>query len=697
MKLAVFTPLNPARSGISDYSESLLPEIAKHLDVTVFIDDGYQANGFPVETGIRVLNHREYRPADFDETLYQFGNNPFHVYVYDAALRHAAQGRPGVTLLHEANLHHLIAAATITRDDWDGYLREAEYDGGPTALAFAERVRRLEVGPDYDGVAMNRRVIEASKAVIVHSDYMLRQVRAVDERAIVGRIPHGAWIPEVNRNQFRHKLGVEDTHTLIGVFGFLKPYKRIKESLEAMRRLVRVEPRARMILVGEEHPDLPVRRMVADFGLGEHVRVLGYTPIEDFVQYLGACDICLNLRYPTVGETSGTLLRALGLGRAVIVSDLGAFADLPDEICLKVPVGPGEVDLIFEYLNLLVSRPDARRALGERARMHVAVQCSWAAVGERFADFLRNIHEGRAVPGEVVDASTCLDSEPVAPPPATEAPTTPAAPDPHDELAAEIRSWVQERPSDAEYVETHLTRLVKTLEITPPARNGDAALEMGAYLHVTPSLSRRLGYSEVRGCYLGPVGKAESRSVRSSAGETFACEIDLFNAETDVYPYPDGRFATVLCCELLEHLYEDPMHLMAEINRILRPDGHLVLSTPNVCSLRAVAASLLNYHPGLFHHYVKPDAEGNRDPRHAREYAPRDVQALFEAAGFEVVRLETGPYLERKSLEHEWVRHLLARYELPQDLREDSIFCVGRKKGPVRERYPAALYAGGAG
>lgn len=266
-----------------------------------------------------------------------------------------------------------------------------------------------------------------------------------------------------------------------------------------------------------------------------------------------------------------------------------------------------------------------------------------------------------------------------------------------EDFAAEIRSWVHDRPNDASYVETHLTRLVKTLEITPPGTEQDAALEMGAYLHITPALQRKLGYGEVRGCYLGPVGESNSRTVTSSAGDSFSCEIDLFNAETDVYPYPDGRFATVLCCELLEHLYEDPMHLMGEINRILRPGGRLVLSTPNVCSLRAVAATLLNYHPGLFHHYVKPDADGARDPRHAREYAPRDVQALFEAAGFEVVRLETAPYLERRSLELEWVRHLLARYELPQDLREDSIFCVGRKAGPVRERYPAALYAGGEG
>ncbi len=218
---------------------------------------------------------------------------------------------------------------------------------------------------------------------------------------------------------------------------------------------------------------------------------------------------------------------------------------------------------------------------------------------------------------------------------------------------------------------------------------------MGAYLHITPAIQTRLGYGEVRGCYLGPVGKIDTRRVTSSRGGEFRCEIDHFDAEKDRYPYPEDRFATVLCCELLEHLYEDPMHLMSELNRVIRPGGRLVLSTPNVCSRRAIAAMLLNYHPGLFHHYVIPDEEGNRDPRHAREYAPRDVQALFEAAGFEVEHLETAPYLERRSLEHAWVDHLLDRYELPKHLRDDAIFAVGRKVGPVRARYPAALYVGG--
>ena len=93
--------------------------------------------------------------------------------------------------MHEANLHHLVAHLTIMRDDWDAYVAECEYDGGPPALEFAHRVRRLEVGPDYEGVPMTRRLLEASKAVIVHSDYVARLTR---EQGFAGPDrDHSAW------------------------------------------------------------------------------------------------------------------------------------------------------------------------------------------------------------------------------------------------------------------------------------------------------------------------------------------------------------------------------------------------------------------------------------------------------------------------------------------------------------------------
>jgi SAM-dependent methyltransferase len=206
-------------------------------------------------------------------------------------------------------------------------------------------------------------------------------------------------------------------------------------------------------------------------------------------------------------------------------------------------------------------------------------------------------------------------------------------------------------------------------------------------------LKSKLGYGYVRGCYYGTRGRVDHRLAQSGGGETFECDIDHFDAEKDPFPYPDEQFATVLCCELIEHLYEDPMHLMAEVNRILRPGGHLVLTTPNIAALRGLAAILQGFHPGFFHAYIRPREDGQADARHNREYTPAEIHRLLEISGFDVALLETGPFRDEPHPEFGWVVHLLERYRLPADLRGDGIYAVGRKTGSVRERYPSWLYA----
>ncbi|HTS49751.1 MAG TPA: methyltransferase domain-containing protein, partial [Bryobacteraceae bacterium] len=182
-------------------------------------------------------------------------------------------------------------------------------------------------------------------------------------------------------------------------------------------------------------------------------------------------------------------------------------------------------------------------------------------------------------------------------------------------------------------------------------------------------------------------------AVTSSEGDQFACDVDLFDAEKDRFPYADSYFSTVLCCELIEHLTADPMHMLSEINRILKPGGHLVLTTPNLASLGSIAAVLDGYHPGFFPAYIRPRAEGQEpEARHNREYTPREVARLLVDSGFEVALLDTGPFREEPKPEYEWVQHLLARYELSQDLRGAGIYAVGRKLRAVCDRYPAWLY-----
>jgi glycosyltransferase involved in cell wall biosynthesis/SAM-dependent methyltransferase len=650
MRVAFFSPLPPSKSGIADYSQTLVEHLRRRADVETF------AEASP-----------HFDPAAFDIALYHIGNNPYHAFAYEAALRH-----PGVVVMHESNLHHLIADLTIRRNDWSAYLRECEYQGGAEALAYAKRVQALEVGPDYEGIPMTRRILESARGLIVHSQYMVEAMQSAGYAGPIAKIPHGAWIPEADRLGYRHRLGLDEISPLIGIFGFLKPYKRIAESLRAFRRLIRLKPEARMILVGEPHPELPIQALIRSLELSAQVRVLGFTELEDFVGYLSACDIVLNLRYPTVGESSGSLLRALGLGKAVLVSDVGSFREFPDEVCLKVPVGAGEEELLFEYLNLLTNRPDVAQAMGRQARCYVQRECNWDTVGARYARFLQAVSTG----APVVFAAA-----------APAAATTPGAP----LSPAELETWSTTEPT-RQYLETHKSRLVRTLEITPPGGPGDCILEMGAYLQITPALKSHLGYGHVRGCYYGPAGTVEHRSVTAESGEEFQCDIDLFNAEKDAFPYADESFSTVLCCELIEHLFEDPMHLMCEVNRIVKPGGHLVLTTPNIAALRGIAAILQGFHPGFFHAYIRPSAAGEVEARHNREYTPREVNNLLENAGFTVTLLETGPFRAEPRPQDGWVIHLLERYGLSTDLRGDGIYAVGRKTSRVRERYPSWLY-----
>jgi SAM-dependent methyltransferase len=240
-----------------------------------------------------------------------------------------------------------------------------------------------------------------------------------------------------------------------------------------------------------------------------------------------------------------------------------------------------------------------------------------------------------------------------------------------------------------------MDRLTRTLELTPPGTADDRILEMGSYLQITAALKNRLGYGEVRACYYGPAGRKEHKRVQSIDGEEFECEVDLFNAETDKFPYPDNYFSTVLCCELMEHLKADPMHTMSEINRVLKPGGRLLLTTPNVISYRAIAGILQGYHPGFFPAYIRPDDTGHADARHNREYAPMEVGFLLRDSGFETESITSGPFLGEPKPEFGWVKHLLERYQLFTELRGDDIYALGRKTGPVKERYPAWLYSGG--
>lgn len=242
----------------------------------------------------------------------------------------------------------------------------------------------------------------------------------------------------------------------------------------------------------------------------------------------------------------------------------------------------------------------------------------------------------------------------------------------------------------AAYLAEHVQRLVRTLAMLPLGGPETRALELGSYLQMAAVMERVLGYGSVRPAYYGDSIGTDTKTLFIKEQSAFRSEIDVFDAEADPYPYRDESFDVVLCCELIEHLLHDPMHMLIECSRVLKNDGLLVLTTPNTVSLSSVAASLIGRHnPQVFSRYP---AQGNPDIPHVREYTPFEVAQVVQSAGFEIETLIT----ERmpKCNHATWVIELLKKNGFETVLRGEQIYCLCRKRaGRALERFPAFLYS----
>lgn len=239
-----------------------------------------------------------------------------------------------------------------------------------------------------------------------------------------------------------------------------------------------------------------------------------------------------------------------------------------------------------------------------------------------------------------------------------------------------------------EYLSTHLHRTARTLALAPPPLGAGRALELGSYMYMAPALGCVLGYTEVRGAYLGAPGWSVTRAASSQGKVIFECKTDIFNAEKDRYPYPDGHFDLVLACEILEHLSRDPMFMLLECARILCDGGALLLTTPNVASHTSVARILTAArNPQVYSLYPWAETESP----HVREYTPGELRDAVTAAGFSVEYLFTEKIEGYNS--EVWVKQLLKQLDLPVALRGEQLYCLARKRsGASTVRRPEFLY-----
>jgi glycosyltransferase involved in cell wall biosynthesis len=234
----------------------------------------------------------------------------------------------------------------------------------------------------------------ATCGLIVHSRYVQARVRAAGYQGPVWRIPHPAWPEE--------RVAPAEVHgdPLVGCFGHQNMNKRIPQLLEAFTLVRRRRPGARLLLVGIAAERFDLDRRLERLGIGGEALIReGYVSEERLSSLMAACDVLVNLRSPTMGETSGSVIRGLALGKAMIVSDVGWFAELPDGVALRVPVDEYEVPTLAAALELAAAH---RAELGEAARAYVAEVHDLGRAADSYVGALEQAAGGEAVADAVL-------------------------------------------------------------------------------------------------------------------------------------------------------------------------------------------------------------------------------------------------------------------------------------------------------
>ncbi|MGH2922130.1 MAG: methyltransferase domain-containing protein, partial [Gaiellaceae bacterium] len=381
-------------------------------------------------------------------------------------------------------------------------------------------------------------------------------------------------------------------------------------------------------------------------------------------------------RFPTV---SGTLVRRTPL-RRVLAGTQGTHYGLDEQ-----PVGPVEADWLLgafvllrrEMLDELGGFDDRFRLYGEEIDLaYRAAKAGWerwylpdavvchahAAVTDRRFLTRRTLWHWRGIlrfvrkhPEQLVPRYARAPIRDALNPP-----LEPSVGLPDGVGEAELRNFLEsvrvtDGPSEElrRYARGDFWRFVRTWDFVRNLQG--RALELGANPYFTTMLLREFTNLELTlANYFGP---SETEGDRQTAreleqtvehrnrttGELTETTLvsSVFNIEGGEFPFEDDSFDVVLFCEIIEHLTSDPLAALREIKRVLKSDGVLVLTTPNVNRLENVVRMIQG--ANIYDPYSGYGAYG----RHNREYNKHELYQLLTYLGFDVDYLESANVQDR--------------------------------------------------
>ena len=367
--LLVFGALPPARSGTADYLHEQRQHLAERWKLTVVVGNESKV---PAAVDCDVLSYREYQKKEHHfadvPRLIHLANNPFHSHSFQEAKKPG-----GILLLHEFSMHHLLTETTLAYGNSKRYTEELSDCESEGDVISELRKQGVWSGIEqflYPAIESRLRI---AAGVIGHSKWILDRVQDVAPDLPIAHIPHHfCEPPTLDAMACREKFGMQSDELAVVSLGFVTPAKCIEQTIHALSDIRDRVPRFRYWIFGEMRHPAQVRRAVKRCGMSDLVVEKGYLSPSDFQAAIQASDLVINLRYPTVGESSGTMTRAMGLGKPVVVYRHGSFAEPPRDAVIGVPLDTFDTTGLSESCCHALTDSAYREAVGTRAMQWVS-------------------------------------------------------------------------------------------------------------------------------------------------------------------------------------------------------------------------------------------------------------------------------------------------------------------------------------
>jgi glycosyltransferase involved in cell wall biosynthesis len=386
-RVAYVGPLPPTATGIATYNRAVLDGLDR-------IGFGH-GRGLPVDPIWPVEDRHAAEVPAYRLGVYQLGNNvDFHLPIYRLAWQ-----APGLVVLHDLALDDFVRGLQSEADPL-GFVAVREALDARDRLRSADAVRNEPLRTPWVAALARR-----ARGIVVHASFCRRYLEEFGCRSPVYVVPHPP-VEEpgvierahVQGRELRGRIDARGCRTLVVAAGDMNEAKRLEAVLRAVAAL---HDGVHVALVGRKVHTYDVSAAVQATPLGERLTVEQDVSDEDFLAWLAAADVVIDLRHPHRGEVSGSLARAMQVGRPTIVSATGTYLDAPEGTVLTVAPGPPAPAELAARIHMLDDDPELGIRMGETARAYMEGLRASEATAKGYA--------------EAIEATIDVVADPVAP------------------------------------------------------------------------------------------------------------------------------------------------------------------------------------------------------------------------------------------------------------------------------------------